>query len=231
MKTMIGLLMALALAGVVAAVVLEQNAIGAARAEQKVLTSESEEARRLTAQNQGIEKLRAENEEVVKLREENKELLKLRNEVRRLRRDAEGLGQLRSENQGLEARLKSVSQPGQPVEIPADYIKRDALMDAGQATPEATVQTFFWAQCQGKIERAADCELSGRDYKDWTAEEREKEGKRMADGFRNFSGFRIAGKHEISPDEVELDLQSNPGGSTMPMKLKRTDAGWKLGDD
>jgi hypothetical protein len=36
-------------------------------------------------------------------------------------------------------------------------IPKAALVDSGLGSPEATVQTFFWAMCSGNLERLAQC--------------------------------------------------------------------------
>ncbi len=230
MKTSIGFLLAIAILGGIGMAVLQHNAIARTRAEHQALVSDGEEARRLAEQNKDIARLRAESSEAEKLREQNKDLPSLRNEVRQLRRQAGDLAKLRTENGNLQARLQSGSQPN-VTSMPPDFIGRAALFDAGQSTPEATVRTFFWAASQGNIQRAAACTLAGADNSRALSDaDREQEQKRMANEFKDFAGFRIAEKQEISPDEVELKLQSSAGGEAMPMKLKRTDAGWKMED-
>ena len=229
MKIILRWLAVLLMAGVVAVAGWKQNAIATARAEHSALMGESEEARRLAEQNKEIERLRGESEELKKLREENKDLPKLRNEVRQLRRQAEELTKLRGENERL--RSQQVVAPEYhdcPPPVPPDFIARDALVDAGLGSPEATVQTYFWAMCQGNIRRSWDCLSAGDVLAPGGAEWERGQQREMANHMKNFKGFLIAGRQDISPDEVELTLQSKIGGTTIPMKFKRMDDGWKL---
>ena len=224
MKIIVRLIFILLLAGAVAGVVLEQNAIGAARAEQQVLRSEAEEARRLTEQNKDIAKLREEHEELERLRLANSDLPKLRNQVRQLRRQAEELSKLKVENQGLQQQQQNVAQ-GVTNSLPPNFIRREALRNAGFGTPEATVQTYFWAMCQGNIERMHDCTMEGREGMN---QDQEWERKHVADEMKGFAGFSIIGRQDLSPGMVELELQSSAGGVKMPLKLRLMADGWKI---
>lgn len=78
---------------------------------------------------------------------ERLELLRLRNEVTRLRVESRGLEAARQENAQLKGRLGSAqASPGAlQSALPAGYILRRTARNVGQATLEATVETFLWA--------------------------------------------------------------------------------------
>src|ERR1700677_799969 len=220
-RAVIGLL----LAGGVAAVGWKQNAIAEARAEHQALMSESEEARRLTEENKGIGKLRGEHEELEKLRGETRDLPKLRNEARQLRRQAEELAKLRAENERLRGMQASGAPDKTPAPLPPNFVARAAMVDAGLGSPEATAQTFFWAMSQGNTERLSECSVNGPRS---SAPNPDKERADLVEQMKDFPGFGITERRDISPDEVELSLQTAAGGSAVPMKLKRVDGGWKV---
>ncbi len=214
------------LAGGIVAVGFKQSAVARLRAEQQVLLSESQEARQLAAENEGIAKLREEYAEVVKLRDENKDLPRLRNEARQLRRQAEESGKLSAENERLRDTIsanQSRGKSGAPA-LPADFVTRAAMGDVGLSTPEAAVQTAFWAMSQGNLERVAQCFVDGGP----NLNNAERERTDMMEGMKSFPGFRIAEKKMISPDEVELGMQSSMGGPAAPIKLKLVGNEWKI---
>ncbi len=221
------LLLLVALASVSAVALLNQRAVGRLRQENEALQSATQEARQLVAENNQLPQLRQAAEEAQKLRLEVQDLPGLRNQVRQLRRQAEEIQKLRSENERLTAATKdnALSASVGAAPLPADFIPRAGLADAGTATPEATVQTAFWAMCQGNFERMAQCFL---DNPATNIRDADSERRRMVEGMRNFPGFRIAERKDISDHEVVLGLQSSPGGGVMPMKLSRVGNEWKV---
>jgi hypothetical protein len=206
MKTLFRLFLVLLLAVAVAYAVVKQNALAAARADQQTLRAESDEARRLARENKDLPQLRAVHEEVAKLLAENKDLPRLRNEVRQLRRQAGAVAALRAENQ----RLRS-QQPASPDSVPAAFISRDTLADVGLGTPETAAQTYLWCLYTGNFKRLLDCCPTARILdtdEDWERNWRRDIQNRM----KNFPGFRIVGREDISPDRVALTLETKFGG-------------------
>jgi hypothetical protein len=225
-KFAVGGVMLLLLAGGIGAVAFKLNEIAHLRSEQQVLLSESQEARQLADQNAGIARLREENAEVQKLFAENQELPRLRNEARQLRRQAEEVTRLRAENERLQVKINT-GDAGSPA-LPPDFIPRSALTDAGFSTPEATMQTMFWAMSTGNIARLKQIAgAAGANVRDDPEDDR-RQMAQMAEQMKNLAGIRIAEKNVISPDEVELGLQSAVDGQIMPMKLKRVGGEWRI---
>jgi hypothetical protein len=224
MRTLVRLgLILLAVVGIVAAAI-KQNAIASARVEHETLVKQNEEATRLAEQNKDLARLRGESVEMAKLREENKDLPKLRNEVRQLRRQSQDLAVLKKENDLLQKRIQSVTG-GSGEAASAGYVTRAGMKDAGQATPEAAAQTLFWALTTGNIQRVAECTMNGQEALTGNIEENRQQ---MITEYKDFAGFRIAGRQDISADEVELQLETSIGGGSLPLKFKRTDAGWQV---
>jgi hypothetical protein len=208
----------------VAGVAIKQNAIASARMDHDTLLKQNEEATRLAEQNKDIERLRGEAGEVAKLREENKDLPKLRNEVRQLRRQSEELATLKKENELLERRIRSATG-GSGEAASAGYITRAGMKDAGLATPEAAAQTLFWALTTGNVQRFAECMMNGQEALTGNIEESRQQ---MTTEYKDFPGLRVAGRQDISADEVELQLETSIGGGALPLKFKLTDTGWKV---
>jgi hypothetical protein len=113
------------------------------------------------------------------------------------------------------------------------FVSNAALAPVGFATPEATVQTSFWALREGDLKRYAECyppEMRLDMLKSLEAlnesqhAERVREGQRMAS-----AGFRIAAKSTASTNEVMVRVQITEGGKTLVMYLKLYGAEWKFG--
>jgi len=216
-----------ALAGAIALAVIEHNAVARARAEQQTLVSSQQEAEKLAGENAELSQLRGENAQVKKLEQDNRDLPRLRNEVRQLREQAAEAEKLRADNQRLATAQNTTSSGADSVVIPADYLSRAALAEAGLSTPEATIQTFFHAMFQGDLQRAQQCHL-GAETREMTKEQEAAESKRLQDEGAGFPGYRIAEKNILSADEVQVGIQSVPGGVIAPIKLKLIGSEWKI---
>src|SRR5207248_796767 len=120
-------------------------------------------------------------------------------------RQAGELNALRAENERLLAHGSDGANRAAPAVVPADFIQKSALGDVGLGSPEAAIQTVFWAMCQGNLDRLSQCELHGSGGRNQDAEwERQNLRQRMS----HFSGFRIAEKRTVPPDTVILSLQT-----------------------
>ncbi|EEF60847.1 hypothetical protein [Pedosphaera parvula] len=206
---------------------MNRHAISQAREEHTFLVNENQEAQRLVEENKSIPQLREQVAGVDVLRKENAELPGLRNEARQLRRKVEELDKLKSENQRLLATPKQTGNAKAGAPMPEGFISRAALVDAGMSTPEATVQTFFWALTHENAERGMQCFLLLHPGSSPSAAEQEEFRRAMRD--QRFPGFAIAEKKVMNDNEVELGVQSTAGGVVQKMVLKRSETGeWKL---
>ena len=230
MKTMLKMAAALVLLVMIGGAVTLQSAIKDARTEQQELSKAGADAGAQAEGKDGSLPAGA-NDEVLRLREANKDLPKLRNEVRQLRRRADEMAKLRADNE----RLQNVSKQGAK-QYPPDFVRRAALVDKGLATPEATIQTFMWAMTQGNVSRMKDC-MSAEDAAKLSQQQSDDQMREdMAKAGKAIPGFRIAGRHDISPSEVEITVEVMPSadgsigsdGTDRPIKLKRVGNDWKL---
>ena len=140
------------------------------------------------------------------------ELAKLRSEVTRLREQTNRIGVLDEEHQKLIASLKEAknSPPAIPKKkgpedaLPQDIHPRNSWAFRGFATPEATVESFFWGQANG--DRAALLEVFAPDMLPKAKEE--LEGKNLAEEARKIKTeeFRIVDQRQLSDDEVALTI-------------------------
>jgi hypothetical protein len=216
-------------AGTLAMIVANQSTLGRMRPENEALLRDQAEVARLTAENGQLAELRAENEAVQKLRLENHDLPRLRNEIHRWREDAAEAAKLRAEKQlsGAARAAGTTAANTAAATVPADFILRANLVDAGFSTPEAALQTFFHALSQGDIVRAMQCGANAQSHP-MTEEQQDTQRTQMLKEFGSFPGFRIAGTETLSADEVQLGIQSVPGGVIAPIKLKLVGGEWKI---
>jgi hypothetical protein len=202
------------------AIALQQRAVHRLRAEQVSLN-----AAQPGESPSGLGEPTSQSEvadEITRLKRENQELLQLRNEVRQLRDRQAEFAKVRAENQRLRAAVVGGSQPG--------LIKAEAFENAGLSSPEATVQTAFWA-LQSRNEAA---------FRQCMAPEQEH--KLRPDDFAhsstNFdvSGLKIETSQMISPDEIGLAVRiyrergdyKDPVGQEGPVVLKKVGEEWKI---
>jgi hypothetical protein len=219
-------LLAALLAGGATVALLEHHAIARLRAEHETLTGEAAEARRLAAENGKLEQFQAAAAEAQKLREENKDLPALRNEVSQLRREVGELGSLREENRALAVQIKNATSQKE-ARLPEGFIPKAAMGDAGQGSPEATIQTFLWAMSQGNVERLTQCAFDG-DKAALPGPDAERQRQEMSRQMQDFPGFVIAEKTVVSATEIIITVKSSANGPGMPFTLRNVAGLWKV---
>jgi myosin heavy subunit len=213
-------------------VLLQQRSLSNFRTENQRLTTASEEAERLKSENAAISRIRAQNQELQTVRAETRDLHKLRNEVRQLREQTKGLPSVRTENERLRGSTSRSAMRNAPPAGPPQTFTLEDLRFAGYATPEATLQTMFWAMKQGDIDAVQKC-LSDEARKEMGEESPEDVRRGMEAMAKQFKGLRIAARKVISPNEMQLGVQmSNEGNDTpdeqsIPFKLVGGE--WRLG--
>ncbi|HTD68342.1 MAG TPA: hypothetical protein VK846_17590 [Candidatus Limnocylindria bacterium] len=174
-------------------------------------------------------------EEAESMHEEAMELPKLRNEVGQLRAVRTELSSARAEN----ARLLEAKRTGAviPRATPAGFISKAGLVNAGLATPEDALQTFFWATREGNLAVAMELMPSEDGDKERFDKLTPEDRAREESNFRNssegramsaFNDFAVAQREQISEDTVVLHIRSSVATNTFPFQLKRYGTEWKL---
>ncbi len=158
---------------------------------------------------------------------EKLELLRLRAEVTRLQERRRELGRVREENASLKQRQPAAGPAGAGhVSLPEGYVRRAQAQYLGSATPEAALQSFFWALehrdtnvlLQVLVREAADSLLQELD-------------RRGAEDFWKASllpGFRVVAVESPSYDEVKLSVEIIPGEPPESMTLFREADLWRV---
>jgi hypothetical protein len=179
--------------------------------------------------------------------EQLSELRALRSEVTRLREETKEIEALKEANQKLVASLKDRKASGPHKEIhpedalPQDIHPRDSWAFRGYATPEGTIESFFWAKANGNravILEAVSPEMQPEVQKQWT--QWESEGRDFVQEMNKSKAeeFRIADRRQLSDDEIVVTLYtSRPADDGHiffnefgPAVLQRIGGQWKLTD-
>lgn len=221
------------LAGLLVAVLVQLRTTAELRRERASLANAARDAERLARENAEIPALRAEVEEVQRLRAANQELHTLRNEVTQLRRVQPELAAQRVESKRLKTeRAQGFKQPLRLSERPG-YVARAALTPVGFATPEATVQTWFWTMREADLKRIAECFPSEKRQErlknfETQSESQNAEFIRVTQQIVS-AGYRIVDKATISPSEALVRIQFNEVMKPRIIPLIRYGDEWKLG--
>lgn len=166
-----------------------------------------------------------------------RELAKLRNEVTQLRSQKRLLDTVRQERAALTA--AQAPKPAAPHVTPPGFIAKDNLANAGFATPDDAMQTFFWAIREGDMEAAIQAlSPSSRErlrMERLTPEQRAEmqrdfKGKGRQEMLNHFTEVGIRSRETVSDDVMVLHVGSSFTTNTMPMRVERTAEGWKLRD-
>ncbi len=157
------------------------------------------------------------------------ELLKLRGEVTRLRERQRELAGVKAENQALRARagVKGTNAVGPQVALPPGYVRRQDAQFLGQATPEAALQSFFWA-IQNRDTNTLVRLLPDEGVQDMLRE-MEKQGEaEFWEAIGIIPGFRLVGSERRSDTETVLKVQIMPGDNAQSMTARLVGNEWKL---
>jgi uncharacterized protein DUF4878 len=209
-------------------VALQRRALVEAKLERAALRAENDPMLAQTQMDVGT------SEELERLRGETRDLPKLRNEVRQLRSELSQLSRLRVENERLlkalqSAPTNSVADARPPT--PPGFTDRESLAESGQATPEATVQSFLRAMRDGDVQRFMQCMAPDfrKDFtEDMDANQTAKLGEKLKEDMAAFSNFRIVERKESSPDYIQLSLQSSTGPSVMRVGVRKIGNEWLM---
>jgi hypothetical protein len=174
-------------------------------------------------------------QEIISLREHTKDLARLRNEVGRLRTTRTELAAARTESARL---LQAKENAAVPRSAPQGFTSRQQLANVGFATPEAALQTFFWALVHGDIEYAMQAmspnSSERKQFEKIPADERAALiSNTKRNGAEEFAGFNDVGVHrreDVSEDAVVLHVGSSLATNTLRLKLQRFGTEWRVQD-
>lgn len=221
------------LAAAVVAAWMQRSSIAALRQTNSELCQQVAEAEQRATATRGTP-APADDQAMQQLAEAAKELPKLRNEVRQLRQHKTEIERLRQENSQLSAQAAAAAKRPKLAEMEG-YVPREQWTRAGFATPDAAVQSFFWAIANQDFDALAQCMAPKmqadfqRSLQGKTPEEMAATFQKGIGQFAGLGGYRIAERRQPKEDRVELGIQAAAGGHILPMQLTRSAEGeWKL---
>lgn len=161
-----------------------------------------------------------------------RELARLRNEVRKLRAEKPQLDQLRMGNELLLQRIAGASQ-ARPAPTPEQgFVMSEAWANVGFATPEAAIQTFFWALRQQDVLALTNSLTPETNKKSGLVDEQTgilhpEVVEREIQMLGRISGYRIV-TMEVKDDRAKAEVQAAVNGTTIKLSLRRIGQEWKM---
>lgn len=219
---------------VVGAVVIffERKSVATLRAENAAWREQHQMARTLLEENAALAKeMPAASGAPAAF--DRSELLRLRNEVRRLRSTPSDPAPLRAENERLAADLKSGKiKPPRLADQPG-FVARDTWANLGAATPEATLQTMFFAMHSADVGVLLTVlgDGEGRSMREQYQKNPEKMRAEFAEqAAKNFqpTGFVITDREELSDGKVRLKVRFAAQSEPLEFEFKRDGEAWKV---
>jgi cell division protein FtsB len=225
-------LLALAtLACLAVAMIWQRSLLTGLRTQNEELLALKAETDRLAIENQDLPALRAAANRPGDAA--GNDLLRLRGEVRQLRAQQPQLDRLRAENERLTAAIKGgVAQP-QKFSETEGFTARESWSNAGFATPDGALQTFFWAVREGNLAMLAECVPpdAKQHFAQLNEPGNEQERDRTLEDFRKMisgAGIRIVSQESTADGKATVGIQAVAGGAIMKLQLRRYGNEWKL---
>jgi RNA polymerase sigma factor (sigma-70 family) len=244
-KLKVGVLSALLLAGVATPLVIQYQSENKLREQLASFRQQADAAAQLKLENERLSNLLAQaGDAQARSNGQSRELQRLRRDAAKLREEKHKLEVSRAAlaaGQNAQVANSATNLSGQ-----ATY-PRESWTFAGRATPEAALQSLFWAQSQGDLKtiQASYTPTTWEVIQDYF-EQHPDEYRGQADlgvvnsnSVRNITAFYIKRKEQLSEDEVSLEVVQEGGiyarlakeGKPYvgAMYMKKIEGEWKLG--
>jgi hypothetical protein len=215
--------------------IFQHHRAGQLRAENAALFSEAAERDQLQAsfsEHSVPFAAQAGEAEIARLRDENRDLLRLRNEVRQMREHKAEFATLRAENERLRAKAMESTAHQKPYQ--QIHIAKENLSNQGFLTPEATVQTYFWARRVGDMGVLSSSLVDGQ----WAALQRgnpdiRRLAKEITEHSAEIIAIEIVARRSLAPDMIQLGVQIRTAHrvNKTTLMLRQFGVEWKLDVD
>jgi hypothetical protein len=165
------------------------------------------------------------------------ELLRLRGEVGRLRQQSKEIEALREANRQASAALAASQKAAAagPATEPAsaDYWPKDAWQFLGYATPDAAMQSQFYAASRGEVKAflaSVTDEMQKRVEKDFEGKTESEMVAKMKEEMDRFQSVRVLNREDLPDDTAALTvaMQGPTGTENAKLILRKTGNDWKL---
>ena len=160
------------------------------------------------------------------------ELARLRNEVRQLRAERRDLDVMREGNNRLREQVSHLNQtrpaPGEEL----GFVMNSNWGNAGFSSPEATIQTFFWATRQMDYDALISCltpdTAQAMRFIDKRTQAPRPEAMESLLMLGRVSGYRVTQLRSESDDSVKGKVQCAVNGAEITFGLQLLDGAWKI---
>jgi hypothetical protein len=172
---------------------------------------------------------RMETAELQALRDDAFRIHQLRGEVTLAQRRFDNLTPLVTNLAAkLYARTNQV-ETGPAPEFPPGYLPRHELADRSTATPEAALETFWWAMSTGNLPKlyAVAAEMAGQPVPENPA----GEGDGFTHMFRSFPGYQLVKRESGPAGRLIVGLRTAPESRVVDMILIHTNGQWLVSLD
>ena len=206
--------------------------------ENTALQQQLEQMGGLFAENARLSNLVAQAKSSQSLPDERlKELLRLRGEVGALRQQGKEIETLREENRQARVELESTRKPEKAAaaESPAtaDYWPRDSWAFVGYASPDASLQTSFWAANKGDLKAllgGMTGEIQEKVQKDIEGKSESEASARVTGEVARLKSVRVLNREERDDETVVLTAEFDDNNRTQTNRLvmKKIGSDWKI---
>jgi hypothetical protein len=237
-RLILGMIGAMVVAGGAALFVRQRHMEGELRAQNQALREQLEQSAQLATENGRLSNLVAQAAAAQRLPDSQlSELLKLRGEVGRLRQQAKEVEALREANRQATAavaasqKASGTNTASEPAS--ADFWPRDSWQFLGYATPDAALQSQFYAARQGDLKTF----MSYTTGEILEAMQKDMEGKSEAEmldkmnrEMKNLKSVRILKRQTLPDGTVALTAFFEDGDHTheSSLILKKVGNEWKI---
>lgn len=212
----------------------EHQALLKRTAEHQMLERQLHQMDDLVTRNEQLSNLLAEASAPEPLpRDQFMELLRLRGQVGALSRQQTDLDKVRDENHQAHAVLDGYLNTLTNPVATADYWPRGSWTNSGYASPEAALQTVFWAGYNGDVTNflSSSTDEARKEFEDkYKGQSNGEASARLMDDTYNLSSVRILSRQVQDDNTVllTLELEEQNNSQTGTMVMKNIDGQWKL---
>ena len=234
----LGVIGAMVVAGAGILFLRERQAEGELRAENQALREQVDQLSQLAAENQRLSNLVVRAAAAQRLpAAQLSELLRLRGEAGLLRqqvREVEALREAnRQANAALAASQKAAGGGRAPEPASVDFWPKDSWQFLGYATPDAALQSQFYAASRGEMKAflaSITGEIQEQVEKDFDGKTEAEMIARMKDETDHFHSVRVLNRETLSNDTAAVTVAMEGLTETENAKLilKRIGNDWKL---
>ena len=237
-RVVLSVLCATAVVGVAILLAVEYHARLQLSEENTALPQQWDRMAGLVAENERLSNLVAQANSSQSLPDERlKELLRLRGEVGALRQQGKEIETLREENRQARVALESTRKPEKAgaAESPAtaDYWPRDSWAFVGYASPDASLQTSFWAANKGDLKAllgGMTGEIQEKVQKDIEGKSEGEASARAMGEVAHLKSVRVLNR-EVRDDETVVltaEFEDNKRTEVNRLLMKKIGNDWKL---